>query len=74
MATEGSEGVKEGEAVWLRVAFAGGLGLAALLFLLRKPRPARWSLALANACLDRLAQARLARRVGDLMARSGRDA
>lgn len=63
---------KPGETAWMRGGAALSLALSVLCFALRRRLPGRIALGFAVACLEGLREARLAARVHDVLARSGR--
>lgn len=58
----------------MRIGAAAAFGAALLLWILRKPRPARWALGFAVAFLSSLHESRLSAHVHELLAKSGGDA
>lgn len=60
--------------VWMRIGAGAAFGTALLLWILRRPRPARWALGFAVAFLSALRDSRLSAHVHELLARSGSDA
>lgn len=59
---------------WMPIAAAASLGLAVVLWFLRRRRLARWALGFAAACMEGVRDARFSRRVHNLLAQAGRDA
>jgi len=63
---------KRGETAWMRGGAALSLALSALCYALRRRMPGRIALGFALAFLELIREARLAARVHDMLARSGR--